>query len=414
MSQPPKAESGAARLDEERLIQLLVSRGLLTREELQQARPPGGSPLPPDALLKRLVEAGLLTPGQARRMFQELPALANQLIPGYQVLEKLGQGAMGTVFKARQLSLNRVVAIKVLNPRVAQDPRLLANLTTEARLAAKLSHNNVVQAIDVGAAGKVHFFVMEYVEGRTIRQEVDEGKVYPEKEAVEIVLQIAQALQHAHRRGLLHRDVKPANIILTPEGIAKLADLGMAREAADEATARKEKGLSIGTPYYMAPEQVRGLSDIDVRADIYSLGATFYHMVTGQPPFPGKSSEAVMQDHLEKELTPPDHVNTELSAGLGEVIEFMMAKERRRRYQKPDDLIIDLECLLAGEPPKLARQKIQAADLEGLAEGEEDEDEGPRRPRKKAKASVWLLVLGVGLGLSALFNVVLIVRNALR
>jgi serine/threonine-protein kinase len=416
MSQPPKAESAVARLDEERLIQYLVSRGLLTREELQQARPPGGTPLAPDALLKRVVEAGLLTAAQGRRAFQELPSLANQQLPGYQILEKLGQGSMGTVFKARQLSLNRVVAIKVLNPKVAQDPRLLANLTTEARLAAKLSHNNVVQAIDVGSAGKVHFFVMEYVEGKTLRQELDAGKVYGEKEAVEIVLQIAQALQHAHRRGLLHRDIKPANVILTPEGIAKLADLGMAREAADEATARKEKGLSIGTPYYMAPEQVRGQSDIDVRADVYALGATFYHVVTGQPPFPGKSSEAVMQDHLEKELTPPDHLNTALSAGLGEVIEFMMAKDRRRRYQKPDDLILDLECLLAGEPPKLARQKIQAASLEGLAEGEEDEEEeeSPRRPGKKSKPNVWLLVLGVGLGLSALLNVVLIVRSAFR
>src|SRR5207244_54634 len=141
-------------------------------------------------------------------------------------------------------------------------------LTREAHTAAKLSHNNIVQAIDVGHAGPLCYFVMEYVPGTTIKEEQEEGKVYAEREGVEIALQIAQALQHAHRRGLIHRDVKPANIILTLDGIAKLADLGMARSTEDRALARAEKGLTIGTPYYIAPEQIHGREDIDVRADI--------------------------------------------------------------------------------------------------------------------------------------------------
>src|SRR5262249_31080266 len=151
--------------------------------------------------------------------------------------------------------------------------------------------------------------------------------------------QIAQALEHAHRRGLIHRDIKPANIVLTPDGIAKLADLGMAREADDEALARQEKGLSIGTPYYMASAQSERVADIDVRAEVYSLGGTFYHMVTGQVPFPGKNVEEVFQAHLGQELTPPDHVNTALSSGLGEVVEYMMARDRGQRYPTPGDLI---------------------------------------------------------------------------
>src|SRR5262249_10783825 len=154
--------------------------------------------------------------------------LLNQQIPGYQLLEKLGQGSMGTVYKARQLSMNRLVAIKILLPRLAANKEFTERFTREAHLAARFSSNNVVQAIDVGAAGPLHYFVMEYVEGTTIRQELEAGKIYRERAAVEIVLQVAQALQHAHRRGLIHRDVKPANVILTTEGVAKLADLGLA------------------------------------------------------------------------------------------------------------------------------------------------------------------------------------------
>src|SRR5262249_47316741 len=246
-----------------------------------------------------------------------------------------------------------------------------------------------------GSAGNIQYFVMEYVEGTTIKEELGKGKVYAEREAVEIVLQIAQALEHAHRRGLIHRDIKPANIILTGDGIPKLADLGMARATADKGLARAEKGLTIGTPFYIAPEQIRGREDIDSRADIYSLGATLYHMVTGQPPFPGAKSDEVFDAHLEKELTPPDHINTALSSGLGEVAEFMMAVNRRNRSRTPPDLIIDVECLLNGEPPKLARQHIATSALEGLAEGTaEEEEEGDRRGSGSEGIPVlWVAVL---------------------
>ena len=208
-------------------------------------------------------------------------------------MEKLGQGAMGTVYKARQVSMNRLVAVKVLHPRLAANPEFLRRLTREAHVAAKLSHNNIVQAIDVGSAGPLHYFVMELVEGKTIAQELDKGKVYEENEAVEIILQIAQALQHAPRRGLIHRDVKPANIVLTTDGMAKLADLGMARDdRRPDAGQAQERGLAIGTPYYMAPgADARPRRHRTCRADIYSLGATLYHMVTGQPPFPHKDVE---------------------------------------------------------------------------------------------------------------------------
>ena len=409
MAERPRGE-GAARADEERLAHALISRGLFTREEYR-ACPPGPAGAGADGLLDRLKAAGLLTGGQCRRAQGELQFLLGQQIPGYQLLERLGQGAMGIVYKARQLSMDRLVAIKVLPPRLASNPEFLGRLTREAHLAARLSHNNVVQAIDVGSAGPLHYFVMELVEGRTIRQELDAGKVYGEKEAVEIIVQIAQALQHAARRGLIHRDVKPANIILTPEGIAKLADLGLARAAEDQATAQRDKGLSVGTPYYMAPEQVRGRTDVDIRADLYSLGATLYHMVTGRTPFQGKNADAVLQAHLKEELTPPDHLNENLSAGLGEVVEFMMAKDRNQRYRSADDLVLDLECLLAGEPPKLARQRIEAATLRGLSEGEAEDDEGAGPRGLPPAAWAAFAVLGGLLFLSALFNLILFLRR---
>jgi serine/threonine-protein kinase len=254
----------------------------------------------------------------------------------------------------------------------------------------------------------LRYFVMEYIEGTTLRRELEAGRRFDEKAAVEIILQVAQALQHAHRRGLIHRDIKPANIVLTSDGVAKLADLGMAREASDAALSHAEKGMTIGTPFYIAPEQIESDEDIDERADLYSLGATFYHLVTGRVPFPGEDAEEVFTAHLGKELTPPDHLNTTLPAGLGEVVEFMMAKDRRQRYQKADDLILDLECLLAGEAPKLARQKIEAS-LAGLEEGETDEEES--RSGGFKREWLWIAILGAVLGISVLLNLVLLLRR---
>jgi serine/threonine-protein kinase len=405
--------------DEERLALTLVGRGLVTREDIHACR---GEPAGAQGLLQRLVKAGGLTANQARRIAQELPALVNQQLPGYELLEKLGQGAMGTVFKARQLSMDRLVAIKILHPRLAANREFLDRFRREAHTAAKFSSNNVVQAIDVGSAGNVHFFVMEFVPGKTVQDELDGGKIFPEKEALDIVLQVAQALQQAHRRGLIHRDVKPANIMLTAEGVAKLADLGLARDISDRAAIKAEKGMLVGTPYYIAPEQIEGREDVDIRADLYSLGATLYHMVTGRPPFKGKDLDEILDAHLEAELTPPDHVNQGLSTGVGEVVEFLMAKEPGKRYRTPEELIIDLECLVNGEPPRLARQHFQAALLAGLAEGEEagttkkkkkkrveeDDDEAPQ-----SVPLVWLIGLAGVLAISLILNLILAAK-ALR
>src|SRR5258705_6232545 len=195
-----------------------------------------------------------------------------------------------------------------------------------------------------------------------------EEQAFNETEALDIMMQITDALAHAHERGWIHRDVKPKNILLTPQGVAKLTDLGLARATDDKDAAESEAGKAYGTPYYISPEQIRGDVDIDFRADVYSLGATLYHLVTRRPPFDGDSPSAVMHKHLKQALVPADHVNTALSAGIGEVIDVAMAKKREERYQSTKDMLEDLKAMRRGENPSHARRGV---DLDTLAKMEE-------------------------------------------
>ncbi len=266
-------------------------------------------------------------------------------IPGYQLLEKLGSGAMAVVYKARQISLDRVVAIKILSSRLSKDEEYVKRFYAEGQIAAKLNHPNIVQSIDVGQAGEYYYFVMEYVEGKTVYEELAAGKKYAEAEALDIAIQMAKALQHAHEQGLIHRDVKPKNIMITPGGVAKLMDMGLARVADDAKAIESEAGRLFGTPYYISPEQILGRKDIDFRCDIYSLGATLYHMLTGRPPFQGKTSKEVMIKHIKKAPRSPDRYNMELSRGICAVVEKMLAKNPAHRQSSTKELVEELQSV---------------------------------------------------------------------
>ncbi|HVP12900.1 MAG TPA: protein kinase [Phycisphaerae bacterium] len=319
-----------------------------------------------------LVKAGFVTPSQLKRLAHpadDSMAPAMIQIPGFQLMRKVGAGAMASVYMAKQLSLDRIVAIKILPKRLSDDPEFVARFYKEGRAAAKLNHNNIVQAIDVGEYGSHHYFVMEYVDGKTVYDEMAKKRVYSEREALDIIIQIAKALEHAHAKGFLHRDVKPKNIMITKDGTAKLADMGLARQASDAEAATAEKGRAFGTPYYISPEQIRGAVDVDFRVDIYSLGATLYHMVTGRVPFEGNTPAEIMHKHLREPLVPPDHLNPSLSAGLGEVVERAMAKDPDRRYQSTSDLLLDLEAVRRGEAPPQAHMDYDANLLKNLADG---------------------------------------------
>ncbi len=356
---------------------LVIDQGLATPEEVKHCltltRTEEGevkdSEKLSSSLAQVLVNKEYVTKRQIARLREAIEAeRSGSSISGYKILGKLGAGAMATVYKAKQISLDRIVAIKKLPKKFSSNPQFIERFFAEGRAAAQLNHPNIVQAFDVGNEGDLYYFVMEYVEGRSVHDDIVTHKRYKESEAVDIAIQVAEALEHAHNRGLIHRDVKPKNIMITKEGVVKLADMGLARAMSDVEAAEAEAGRAFGTPYYISPEQIRGEKDIGPPADIYSLGVTLYHMVTGSVPFEGKNPSSVMHKHLKSELVPPDHVNPKLSAGISEVIEMMMAKRVSDRYQNCADLLIDLRAIKRGETPPLAHKDVfQADDLAQIA-----------------------------------------------
>ncbi len=392
-----------------------VEQGLCTEQELRAAIEQlrtNGLEVNLANIQHLLIKLGFITPNQAERLKKNLkesrsPGHSHQ-IPGYQILGKLGAGAMAVVYKAKQLSLNRIVAIKILPRRFSENPEYVERFYKEGQAAAKLNHNNIVQAVDVGEAGGYHYFVMEYVEGRTVYDDLAANKMFSEKDALDITIQIADALAHAHSLGLIHRDVKPKNIMINKDGIAKLADMGLARETTDTEAAQAEKGKAYGTPYYIAPEQIRGEVDIDGRADIYGLGATLYHMITGRVPFMADDPSDVMRKHLREQLVPPDHINTSLSAGISEVVEVMMAKNKKDRYAGCKELLDDLKAVREGHPPIRARSRFDISALEQLEEGQDVESsENYYADDKIAKYRIALVIMGAVVGVCLLAIILL-------
>ena len=383
---------------------LVIERGLAAPDDVQRLmarkrKSSGGSSgagrakpladasdddLSEDSLGQMLVAEGLITRRQLERLKPELEERrSSQQIPGYQVMHRLGAGAMATVYLGKQVSLDRLVAIKVLPQKFTDNPDFVARFSAEGRAAAKLNHPNIVQAYEIGKSGNYHYFVMEYVEGRTVFDDIQKNGVYSEDDAIRIAIETARALEHAHKQGFIHRDVKPKNIMIASDSNrTKLADMGLARAVSDREAAEAEAGKAYGTPYYISPEQIRGERDVDARADLYSLGCTMYHMVTGQVPFDGQNPSSVMHKHLKNALVPPDQLNKNLSTGICEVIEVCMAKDKRKRYASAADLLDDLEAIQRGEAPLQARKLFDFSSLADLATGEEarvhhNEDDGP-------------------------------------
>ncbi len=391
---------------------MAVEQGLCTDNELRHSieQMEVSRQVNPTVLEDLMIGLGYITKTQAERLKQtikESKAAAHQ-IPGYKILGKLGAGAMAIVYKAEQLSLNRTVAIKVLPKRLSENPEYVERFYKEGQVAAKLNHNNIVQAIDVGEAGGYHYFVMEYVEGKTIYDDLSAGKVFSENEALEIIIQLARALAHAHAKGLIHRDVKPKNIIINSAGVVKLADMGLARATTDIEAAETEKGKAYGTPYYIAPEQIRGEVDIDGRADIYGLGATFYHMVTGRVPFMADDPTEAMRKHLREQLVPPDHINTSLSAGASEVIEVMMAKRKEDRYNSAEELLADLQAVSSGQTPMRAHTRFDVSVLEQLEQGEDIvQNENIYEQQTIARYRTALVILGAAVAVLGLIIMLL-------
>jgi hypothetical protein len=292
------------------------------------------------------------------QVLPEDPPLSGR-IGGYNLISQLGRGGMGSVYLARQISLDRNVALKVLSPSLASDPLFVARFTREAYAAAQLTHHNIVQIHDIGAEREIHYFSMEYVEGRTLSTSVREhGKLDPEA-AAGYILQAARGLKFAHDHGMVHRDVKPENLLLNDQGILKVADLGLVKRSNfSDATTTAVKtprsnggphtqiNVSMGTPAYMPPEQARDAAHVDQRADIYSLGCTFYDLLTGRPPFMGRTAMEVITKHQREPITPPDMIVRDVPKTLSTILLRMVAKRPEDRYQSMQEVIAALEDFL--------------------------------------------------------------------
>jgi serine/threonine protein kinase len=266
-----------------------------------------------------------------------------QRLDAFELREPIGSGGMGAVFRALDLKLDRPVALKILPPAQATDAEVLQRFYHEGRSAARLDHENIARVYTLGCDQGIHYIAFEFIEGTTIRQRVEQNGPLSVAETINYTLQIAGALVHANERGVVHRDIKPSNIIVTPQGRAKLVDMGLARrfEHGDH-HGLTQSGMTLGTFDYISPEQARDPRDVDVRSDLYSLGCTIFHMLTGRPPFP---EGTVLQKLLQHQEEPPPDVRTlnpNVPPDLAAILIKLMAKNRDRRYQTPEQLVRDL------------------------------------------------------------------------
>ncbi len=276
---------------------------------------------------------------------------------GYEIIAKVGQGGMGAVFRARQISMDRIVALKILPQRIAQDPKAKERFLREARICAGLNHANLINGIDCGEAGGYMYFAMEFVEGETVKSlHKRKGRLQP-AECLKIVRQAAAALDYAHSKKLVHRDVKPDNIMLMPDGTAKLCDLGLARSTANiEDSSLTQSGQSLGTPHYISPEQARG-EEVDARTDIYALGATMYHLLAGQPVFDGNTPAVIMAKHITESSPALTALNPAISDDLAYIVSKMLAKKPGDRYANIAQFVADLDAVESGRAPIAAQFK---------------------------------------------------------
>ena len=259
----------------------------------------------------------------------------------YEVLGEIGQGAMGVVYKARDPLIDRVVAIKTINLGLAMDEKeeYEGRFYQEAKAAGRLNHPNIVTIYDVGKSGDVAYIAMEFLEGRELRDVLKEGTLLPVEQVLNIVAQVALGLAYAHEHDIIHRDVKPSNIMVIRDGHVKITDFGIARMASS--SVRTQTGMVLGSPKYMSPEQVMGKA-IDQRSDIFSLGVMLYEMLTGQAPFDGENVNAIMYQTLNAVTPPPNTLNPSVPEMVNFIVAKALAKGVEDRYQNATDFAVDL------------------------------------------------------------------------
>lgn len=367
--------------------------------------------LPPAAsdTATRLIQAGILTPFQAKLILQGKHR-GFKLGP-YRILNQIGAGGMGQVFLAEHAQLRRKIALKVLPGKQALDPANVDRFYQEARAAATLDHTNIVHAYDVACDKGTHFLVLEYIDGVTLDRLLAERGRLPVGESVSYAVQAAAGLQHAHEKGVAHRDIKPANLLVGRDGIVKILDLGLAQFFEDSGT-NLTRGV-MATTDYAAPEQLTDCALADHRADIYNLGATLYHLLTGRPPFEGTTA-AKMLAHQLTAVTPPHAICHDVPDELSAVVEAMLAKDPADRYQTAAEVVQALMPFV-GTPDRMGRPSGKLPPLAAAAAAESTAglDVGPLldeidataellRAKRTARLAVMGMAAGIAFGLASL------------
>src|SRR5262245_30731347 len=339
----------------DQLEQAVLTAGVTAEVTTPAGAPPSPAELDDTALANRLVEMGILTPYQAAQIKAGRTKFG---LGPYIVTDSLGQGGMGQVFKGVHRVMGRECAIKVL-PLHKATPDAIANFMREVRTQAQLDHPNLVRAYDAGCDGKINYLVVEYVPGVDMRRLVRRQGPLTQQQAASVIMQAARGLDYAHKRGLVHRDVKPGNILVTSQGIAKVSDLGLAGflyEAENDPRA----GKIVGTADYLAPEQIRAPGEVSHLIDIYSLGCTLYYAVCGKVPFPGGTARDKARRHCSDTPWHPRRFNAELNEEFVEVIADMMEKDPKARIQTAAEVVARLELWAEDAVPITPRSVIRS------------------------------------------------------
>jgi serine/threonine-protein kinase len=347
---PPKSKPAQALPTD--LLPLLQKSGILAEKPFQDLKARvlrGDLPFEPRELASRLIKEGILTEYQARRL---LAGKAHGLSFGkYVILDRIGSGSMGRVYKAQHILMGRTVALKIIAPEVVTNPRIVSRFQREMKLVGRLDHPNVIRAFDADRIGDQLYIVMEYIPGMSLGQKFRSRGPMPAPDVVNYAAQAALGLGHAHSQGVVHRDVKPSNLLLTDDGQIKILDLGLGAltEQDANATFATQDGIAVGTVDYMSPEQARGL-DVTGQSDIYGLGATMYHLISGQLPFPGANPIERLGKRISESPQPLIELVPDLPAGLPMVLDKMMANKPQDRYATAEEAADALRACI-GLPP---------------------------------------------------------------
>jgi len=268
----------------------------------------------------------------------------------YEIIEKIGNGGMATVYKARCTILNRYVAVKVLKEEFTTDEEFIKRFNSEAQAAASLTHPNIVSVFDVGQEYNIYYIVMELIQGKTLKEIITEDGALPWKWSINISIQICSALEVAHKNGIVHRDIKPHNIMITEDGIAKVTDFGIAKAVSNSTITAF--GTTIGSVHYFSPEHARG-GYTDSKSDLYSLGVVMYEMVTGKVPFDADTPVSVALKHIQEDAIEAIRINSRIPVGVNDIIVKAMKKEANLRYSSATEMIKDLSLVLKNPTGKI-------------------------------------------------------------